>query len=172
MNVSALVAAGVLCLGTGTVSAQTLTDSQIAAIAVTANQVDIDAGKLAESKATHPDVRKFGQQMVADHTSVNERATALASRLNVTSEDNQTSQSLKTGGAKSLEELKALDGPAFDKAYIDHEMAYHQSVIEEIDKTLISGAQNAELKPLLVKVRPTFVAHLEQARMIQASPGK
>lgn len=172
MYVSAIVAAGVLCLATGTVSAQTLTDPQIAAVVVTANQVDIDAGKLAESKATHPDVRKFGQQMVTSHTSVNEQATALVSKLNVTPEDNPTSQSLKTGGDKSLTELKALDGPAFDKAYIDHEVAYHQSVIEEIDKTLIPGAQNAELKALLVKVRPAFVAHLEQAKMIQASLGK
>jgi putative membrane protein len=42
-------------------------------------------------------------------------------------------------------------------------------VIDALDKTLIPSAKNAELKALLVKVRPAFVAHLEHAKMIQAS---
>ena len=65
--------------------------------------------------------------------------------------------------------LKTLSGPAFDKAYIDHEVAYHQQVIDAMDKTLVPNAQNAELKALLVKVRPAFVAHLEHAKGLQGS---
>ena len=68
-----------------------------------------------------------------------------------------------------MKNLKGLKGAAFDKAYVDHEVAYHQAVIDAVDKTLIPGAQNAELKALLVKVRPAFVAHLEHAKHIQAS---
>jgi putative membrane protein len=173
MRVSAIVIfASLAFVATSSVSAQTVTDPQIASIVVTANQVDIDAGKLAASKGTSPEVKKFGQQMVTDHTGVNKQATALVTRLKVRPEDNPTSQSLKSGGDKNLATLKGLSGAAFDKAYIDNEVTYHQAVIDAIDKTLIPNAQNAELKALLVKVRPTFVAHMEHAKMIQSSLGK
>ena len=67
---------------------------------------------------------------------------------------------------------KALSGAAFDKAYIDYEVVYHQQVLDAIDKTLVPSASNAELKALIVKVRPAFVAHLEHAKSLQASLGK
>ena len=172
MKVSAIITAGLLCLAPAGLSAQTVSDAQIASIVVTANQVDIDAGKLAASKATNPEIKKFGQQMVTDHTGVNKQAIALVTKLKVTPEDNSTSQSLKAGGDKNLANLKSLKGAEFDKAYIDNEVTYHQAVIDAIDKTLVPSAQNAELKALLVKVRPAFVAHLEHAKMIQSSLGK
>jgi putative membrane protein len=152
--------------------AQQPNDAQIAAIVVTANQVDIDAGKLAESKATSPEVKAFGKQMVTDHTGVNKQATELVTKLGVKPEDNPTAQSLKSGGADNVRDLTALSGAAFDKAYVDHEVAYHQQVLDAVDKTLIPSAQNAELKALLVKVRPAFVAHLEHAKQLQASLAK
>ena len=70
---------------------------------------------------------------------------------------------------KNLAHLKTLKGAAFDQAYVDHEVAYHQQVIEALDNTLIPGATNEELRALLIKVRPAFVAHLEHAKMLQAS---
>ncbi|HET9047334.1 MAG TPA: DUF4142 domain-containing protein [Casimicrobiaceae bacterium] len=150
-------------------AAQSPNDAQIAAIVVTANQVDIDAGKLAESKSTSKDVQAFGKMMVTDHTGVNKSATDLAARLKLTPEDNPTAQSLKKGGTDNVAQLKSLSGAAFDKAYVDHEVAYHQQVIDALDKTLIPNASNAELKALLVKVRPAFVAHLEHAKGLQAA---
>ena len=141
-------------------------------LVVTANQVDIDAGKLAESMGHAKDVRAFAKQMIPDHTGVNKQAVALVTKLRVTPEDNPASQSLKKGGEDNLKDLKALKAAAFDKAYIDHEVAYHEQVLDAIDKTLIPSAQNAELKALLVAVRPAFVGHLEHAKMIQASLAK
>jgi putative membrane protein len=148
------------------------TDAQIAAIVVTANQVDIDAGKLAESKTKSKDVKGFAQRMVTDHSSVNKAAADLVHKLGVTPEDNPTSQSLKQGGDANLANLKSLKAAPFDEAYIDHEVTYHENVLDALDKTLIPDAQNAELKALLVKVRPAFVAHLEHARHLQAALGK
>ena len=144
-------------------------DAQIASIVVTANQVDIDAGKLAESMGSTKEVKAFGKQMVTDHTGVNEQAVALVTKLKVPPEDNPTSQSLKAGGADNVKKLQSLQGAAFDKAYIDHEVAYHEQVLDAIDKMLVPNAKNEELKALIVKVRPAFVAHLEHAKMIQAS---
>ena len=170
MLVGAAVAS--LALIAGSAFAQSPNDAQIASIVVTANQVDIDAGKLAETKGSNAQVKAFGKQMVTDHSGVNKQAVALVTKLKVTPEDNATSKSLKSGGDENLAKLKKLSGAAFDKAYIDHEVAYHEQVLEAIDKTLIPSAQNAELKNLLVSVRPAFVAHLDHAKMLQASLGK
>ncbi len=171
MKASAMIVASLLVYP-AVALAQGVSDAQIAAIVVTANQVDIDAGKLAQSKATNAEVRKFAQTMVTDHAGVNKSATELVTRLKVTPQDNPTAQSLKEGGEQNVAKLKTLSGPAFDKAYIDHEVAYHQQVLDALDKTLIPGASNAELKALLVKVRPAFVAHLEHAKSLQASLSK
>ena len=169
MKASVLVLAGAVLLTGAAASAQDINDAQIASIVVTANQVDIDAGKLAATKATDPEVKKFAQTMVTDHTGVNKQATALVTKLKVTPQDNPTAQSLKSGGEKNVANLKSLKGAAFDKAYVDNEVTYHQQVIDALDKTLIPSASNAELKALLVKVRPAFVAHLEHAKKIQAT---
>ena len=175
MKSSIIVFASAMLIATGGALAQGAapaggpTDAQIAHIVVTANQVDIDAGKLAESKSTNKDVQAFGKQMVADHTGVNQQAVALATRLKVTPADNATSQALKAGGADNVKKLQGLKGSEFDKAYVDHEVAYHAQVLDAIDKTLVPSARNEELIALIVKVRPAFVAHLEHAKMIQAS---
>jgi putative membrane protein len=171
MKTTTLILAAAAFAATGAF-AQAPNDAQIAHIVVTANQVDIDAGKLAEKKGSTADVKAFGKQMVTDHSGVNKQATALAKKLGVTPEDNPTSQSLKKGGDENLANLKKLKGKAFDKAYVDHEVAYHQAVLDAIDKTLVPSAQNAELKGLIEKVRPAFVAHLEHAKMIQSKLGK
>jgi putative membrane protein len=172
MKLQVFVVAGSLFLPVPFAAAQGVNDAQIASIVVTANQVDIDAGNLAKSKASNDEVKKFAQTMVTDHTGVNKSATDLVTKLKVTPQDNETSQSLKSGGQKNVAALKGLKGAAFDKAYIDHEVAYHQQVLDAVDKTLIPSASNAELKALLVKVRPAFVAHLEHAKTLQASLGK
>jgi len=148
------------------------TDPQIAAIVVTANQVDIDAGKLALSKAHSKDVKEFAQLMITDHSGVNKSATELVQKLHVTPEANPTSASLQKGGDDNEAALKKLKGSAFDRAYVDHEVAYHQAVLDAVDTTLIPSAQNAELKALLIKVRPAFVAHLEHAKNLQSQLSK
>jgi putative membrane protein len=169
MKVSAIVIAGSLLLPAAAGAVQSINDAQIASIVVTANQVDVDAGKLAASTSKNPEVKKFALLMVTDHTAVNKQAVDLVTKLKVTPQDNATSQSLKAGGEKNIATLKALKGAAFDKAYVDHEVAYHQAVLDAVDQTLLPNATNVELKALLVKVRPAFVAHLEHAKHIQAS---
>jgi putative membrane protein len=149
--------------------AQGPNDAQIAGIVVTANTVDIDAGKLAEKQSANKDVQAFARMMINDHTSVNEKATALVKKLNVTPEGSDTAKSLKAGGDANLARLKGLKGKDFDKAYVDNEVTYHQAVIDALDKTLIPSAKNAELKQTLVNVRPAFIAHLEHAKHIQAA---
>ncbi len=166
-----LAAGGALAQGAAPAAAGP-TDAQIAHIVVTANQIDINAGKLAESNGTNKDVKAFGKLMVTDHSGVNKQATALVKKLKIKPEDNPTSKNLMTDGEQNIKELKRLKGKDFDRSYIDNEVAYHQAVLNAIDKTLVPNAKNEELKALIVKVQPAFVAHLEHARKIQASLNK
>ena len=148
------------------------TDAQIAAIVVAANDVDIDAGKLALASSQNQAVKDFAQRMVTDHTSVNKSATDLVKKLNVKPDPNVTSRQLKKGGENNVAALKKLHGDAFDKAYVAQEVTYHQSVLDTVDKTLIPSAKNAELKALLEKTRPAFVAHLEHAKQLKKTLSK
>jgi len=145
----------------------TVSDAQIAAIVLAANTVDSTAGALAQQKGTNADVKKFGQTMVTDHGGVNKQAVALAGRLNLKPEENPTSTQLTQGGEQSRAQLNGLSGAAFDRAYIDHEVEYHQTVLDAIDKTLIPNAQNADLKALLQQTRPAVAAHLDMAKSLQ-----
>ena len=150
-------------------AAPAFTDPQIAAIVVAANQVDIDAGKLAAKKTKNPEVKKFAELMVKDHTAVNKSAVDLVTKLKVTPEDTDTSKSLTDAGKAKRAELEKLSGAEFDKAYVDNEVAYHQAVIDVLNGKLIPSAQNADLKAALVGVAPAFDAHLQHAKQIQAT---
>lgn len=164
----AILVAGLFAAGT-TFAQTAPNDAQIAGIVVTANTVDIDAGKLAQKQGSSKEVKAFARQMVTDHTGVNKKATALVRKLKVTPEDSDTSKSLKDGGDANLARLKGMKGKEFDKAYVDNEVTYHQAVIDALDKTLIPNAKNAELKTMLTNTRPAFVAHLEHAKHIQST---
>jgi putative membrane protein len=148
-------------------AAGTVSDAQIAAIVLAANTVDSAGGVVAQQKGTNPAVKQFGQTMVTDHGGVNQQAVALAGRLNLTPEENPTSTQLKQGGEQSAAQLSGLSGAAFDRAYIDHEVEYHQTVLDALDQTLIPNAQNAELKALLQQTRPAVSAHLDMAKNLQ-----
>ena len=146
-----------------------LTDANIAAIVLAANTIDIDNAKVALKTSTDESVKSFAQQMITDHTSVNDKAKALAGKLKLTPKPNAASLGLtKNMKAKRLEIAK-LSGAAFDKAYLDNEISYHQAVIDMLDKQLVPGAKNAELKDLLVSVQPAFQAHLDHAKSTRAA---
>jgi putative membrane protein len=140
-----------------------VSDPQIAHIAYTAGQIDITAAKLALDKTKNPDVHGFAETMLRDHAAVNNQALALVKRLKVTPEDNATSKALTSQAAKTEARLKTLSGPAFDRAYIENEVAYHRSVNEALRKELIPSARNGELKALLETGLRLFQEHQAHA---------
>jgi putative membrane protein len=143
-------------------------DPQIVGIVVTANQIDIDHAKLALSKSKNKEVRDFAQQMVTDHEALQKSVSDLGAKLNVTPADSDTRNSLKSQAQQTTEKLSALNGRAFDKAYIDNEVSYHQAVINAVSSVLIPSAQNAQLKGALQNAAPLFQGHLEHAQKVQA----
>ena len=142
------------------------TDPQIAHIAYTAGVIDVAAGKQALAKSHNKTVRAFAQEMVRDHTAVNDKALALVKKLKVTPQDNPTSQALSKGAKAELDKLAKLNGAAFDRAYIDNEVAYHKTVNGALEKTLIPNAHNAELKSLLETGLTLFKEHQAHAEQV------
>ncbi len=154
---------------TATPPAPALNDANIAAIVVAANTVDIQNAQQAERITKNAKVKAFARRMITDHTAVNKQAADLAKKLNLTPEDNDTSRGLVTGADSTRAQIKAKTGADFDKAYVDNEVSYHQAVLDMLDKTLIPGAQNAELKKLLEDTRPAIAGHLKMAQDLQAA---
>ena len=154
-----------------TVSAATVTDPQIAQIVVTANSIDIANGKIALDRSKTPAVRDFANLMIKDHTAVNESATALVTKLGVKPEASATSKSLQDAANTEQQKLRTMPAAEFDRAYLENEVAYHKQVLGAISDVLIPNAQNAELKKMLVDVKPAFQAHLDHAEKTLAGLG-
>ena len=168
MNRFAMIG-GAACLAlAGLVQAQDSgpTDAQIAHIAYTAGQLDIEAARQALDRAHNDEVRAFAQTMLRDHQAVNEQALALVQRLGVTPEGNSTSTALASQAAAERQRLGGLDGAAFDRAYIEREAAYHAAVNGALSGTLIPAADNAELKALLEAGLSLFTAHQQHAEAL------
>jgi putative membrane protein len=139
------------------------TDPQIAHIAYTAGLIDIEAGRQALAKSKTADVRAFAEEMVRDHGAVNDQALALVKKLGVTPEANPTSTALSSAAKTKLADLAKLNGPAFDKAYVLNEVAFHNTVNGALSGTLIPSAKNAELKALLKTGLKLFSEHQTHA---------
>jgi putative membrane protein len=144
-----------------------LSDAEVAHTAVTANQIDIDHAKIAKERSKNTEVLKFAETMANDHKAVIDQAVALVTKLGVTPQDNAVSKQLLADAAKTDKMLRTKTGKAFDKAYIDNEVAYHKAVIAAVEGLLIPESENAELKGLLQSIVPALNAHLEHAQMLQ-----
>ena len=144
-------------------------DPQIVGIVVAADQIDIDYAKLAMSKTKNKEVRDFAQQMITDHSAVQQSVFGLAAKFNVTPADSDTSNSLKAQAQQMTQKLQGLKGKAFERAYIDNEVAYHQAVVNATKTVLIPSAQNAELKSALQGAEPLFEGHLQHAQRVQSA---
>lgn len=159
-------AAGLIAISPAAYAADKPSDAQIAHIAYTAGALDITAAELALQKSETKSVREFAESMVRDHKSVNDQALALVKKLSVTPEDNDTSKALTEGAAKKQAELSKLEGAAFDKAYVENEVAFHKTVNDALESTLIPSAANAELKALLETGLKVFRGHQQHAEMV------
>lgn len=144
-----------------------LTDAEIASVAVTANQIDVNYANIALKRSHNKDVKNFATTMKRDHSAVIKMAVDLVTKLKVTPQTNAVTKSLLDGATKEEAVLNGKKGKAFDKAYIDNEVAYHIFAIRAVENMLIPQAKNAELKALLVKILPNFKMHLEHAKMVQ-----
>lgn len=156
-------------LAFGSLQAQkmSLSDPEVASVAVAANQIDISYAAIAKEKSKNAEVLKFAETMSNDHNAVLGQAGALVKKLNVTPKDNALSKQLLDGAEQTKKMLRTKSGKAFDMAYIDNEVAYHKAVISTIEGVLIPDTDNTELKELLQNIMPALRTHLSHAEMVQ-----
>ena len=154
--------------GTGA-SATKPDDAQIAAIVMTANDGEISAAKLAESKGQNAKVKEYAREMIKEHTAMNQQGAALAKKKQMTPEESDVTKTMKDDSAKVATNLKSASGLAFDKAYIDSQVTDHEKVLMMIDNILLPNAKDAELKAMLQKARPAVNMHLDHAKALQTA---
>ena len=131
-----------------------------------ANMGEVAAAKMAQPKSQKADVKNFAQHMIDDHTAMEKDVEFAAAGLKVT---------LPTVPSKSdqkeAQKLAAMDGAAFDKAYMDAQVKGHKKVLAEM-KHESSTTQNAQLRDLATKGSQKVAEHLKMAEDIQAKLGK
>lgn len=142
-----------------------LDDATIVAIFDAANTWDIETGNLAVKKATTQAIRDFGKQLAGDHTMVRSQGRDLAHKLHVTPTPPANFAMAKDHEA-AVKRLSSASGPAFDRAFLEHEVAFHKAVLDAVSTTLLPALQNAEVKDFVKKVAPAFTAHMMTAQRL------
>jgi len=146
-------------------------DPTICAIFDAANSWDIETSDLAITKGSTKEVRDLGSMFSRDHKAVRAQGRDLVKKLNVTPTPPKDF-ALAADHEQAMKTLNSATGKAFDRAYLEHEVAYHKAVIDAINSTLLPATQNAELKELQVKVAPAFQAHMLAAQRLLDAMGK
>lgn len=143
-------------------STQALDDATIVAIFDAANTADIETGTLAAARGHSSEVRAFGSMLAHDHDQVRKMGRDLARKLGVTPTPPSDDAGARAHKA-AMTKLRAATDAEFDHAFLEHEEAFHASVINAVTTTLLPAIKNAELRALVTKVAPAFEAHRRAA---------
>jgi putative membrane protein len=145
------------------------TDGNMTAMLLAANNTDISYARLVPARSTSPAVKDFAARMLADHGAVNTALTELVARTEIKPVENQESLAFRDESTSEREILTRLGGRQFDAAYVANEISYHTKLLATLDNALIPRARDAQLRQILVSVRPAVAAHLAHAERVQAA---
>jgi putative membrane protein len=143
-----------------------LSDAEIAAIAGTANQIEIDQAKIAKAQSKNKDVQAFAAMMIKDHQKAGSDAKALLQKIDIKPEDSDATSEMLADNVTTSTRLSGLTGPDFDRFYVNTQIDEHQKVLDDLDQMLIPGAENAQLKSMLESIRPVVADHLAAAQAL------
>ena len=153
------VATDTAMTGTTTTNAGSLspTDAEFVSKAAMGGLAEVQYGNLALQKAQSADVKTFAQKMVTDHGAANQELQALATSKGA------TLPAELTGTHKAgYDHLNMLSGAEFDKAYMQHMVADHQTDVAEFEKAA-NSATDSELKAFASKTLPILQQHKQLA---------
>ena len=148
---------------TAAAQAAKLDDPTIIAIFDAANTWDIETGAIAAKKGTTKDVRDFGAMLARDHKAVRQQGRDLVKKLGVHPTPPKDFAMAKDHAA-ALHTLNSVNGKAFDRVFLQHEVAFHKAVIDAVTTTLLPALKNEEARTLVTKVAPAFQAHMAAAQ--------
>jgi putative membrane protein len=150
-------------------SSERVSDANIAAILVAANNADIAYANMALAKASSPSVKAFAQTMINDHGGVNKAVADLVTRLSLTPVENSVSLDLRDNAEAIRDRLRDKDGTEFDREYLNNEIEYHNTLLKTLDDMLLPSALNGEIRTLLRNTRLAVAAHLEHAKAVKSA---
>ncbi len=145
----------------------TKSKAEITNTVMTINSGEITLAKLAQQKATNPEVKKYATQMLNDHTKNNDHMHALAKTEKVSPKETKDSMKLKNTSEQKAEQLKNLEGNEFNRAYMDSQVEMHKNALDKINNELIPNAQDKELRAMLDKTKVKIQEHLKEAEQIR-----
>jgi putative membrane protein len=149
----------------GSMSAATLGSHDTGAFVSNAAQSDmyeIQAAQIAQQKSKNPDVKKFASEMIKDHTKLSSEMKPLITKAGQTP---PTDLDQRRKGF--LDNLKAADAGAFDKTYMDQQVAAHDEALTLMQGYAKDGG-DAGLKAAAAKAVPTVQHHSDMAKQLQA----
>ena len=146
-------------------AAPKLDDPTIVAIFDAANTYDIETGSIAVTRGHSKAVRDFAAMIVRDHRNVRTQGRSLAASLKVTPTPPRDFALAKAHRA-AMASLRKAHGKNFDRVFLQQEVDFHNAVIDAVTTTLLPAIQNAQLKDLVTKVAPAFVAHRDRAQSL------
>lgn len=143
-----------------------LSDANIVALLDEANKADSAAGAVALKKASSPEVKRFAREMMGEHHALRLEGEQVAKKAGITpsAPGNDPVAPLAQKETAVLDSTAA--GPAFDRAYIEQEVAVHRAVKDLLDQAA-GAADNADLKAAIAKATPIIARHLSEAEKLQ-----
>jgi putative membrane protein len=168
---SSLAALSLAVACTGQVDAAQLNDGQILGIYIQVNGFDIETALLGSAQGASDDIRNLAKHVASDHSGVRQAAYDLAEKCKVAPTLPAERNAAAVDHIKALAKLQALKGADFDKAYVQHEVAFHRAAIEAVKTALLPSAQCAGLKAHFAQVLPAFEHHLHQTEALAAKLG-
>ncbi|HHM04220.1 MAG TPA: DUF4142 domain-containing protein [Gammaproteobacteria bacterium] len=170
LSFAALLAALMMLPGHAAVAGPQLDDATILAIFDQANAIDIYTARMGAKYGHSQAVRELGRAVAADHEMVQQMGRDLARTLGIVPTPPAGDTSV-ADQAKTVAMLSAQSGTGFDAAYLRHEIAYHQAVIDALKNTLLPAISNPEFKALVNKVLPGFEHHLAETKAVARKLG-
>lgn len=155
-------------VGTAQTTSIPASDAEIAEVLMTVNDAEIDSSRIAGQRAQSEEVKAFAKLMVQVHKASSKETKTLIRKEKMKNKGSDLSQTLQGEAKNLIKSLKDADTAAFDKTYVDQQVAMHQQALSLMNETLIPNTKNADLKAHLEKTRVATIEHLANAKNLQA----
>ena len=145
-----------------------LSEGNIVAIILAANNTDLSYARLVPARAASQDVKSFAIRMTTDHTILNTRANEIAQKNGIVAEDHVISLDFRDKSASRRDILRELEGAKFDSTYAANEVQYHTELLGALD-VLLANARTPELREFITQLKPAVSAHLAHSEQMRAA---
>jgi putative membrane protein len=155
--------------GASAMAGGNLSDAQIAGVLDAVNLGEVQQAHLAQEKATEPAVRNYANAMMNGHQAAARQQAEVLDQRGIAPQETDLSRQLRQQSQQEEQRLSQLEGPAFDRAYIQAQIRSHQDALNLIDQQLLPNASDPAYRAYLEQLRGHLQQHLSQAQQVQSA---